>query len=152
MSWIWLFALIAQAAPLDVNRSSAAALATIPGLGPDQAAAIVQRRNERGPFDSLSDVATVPGVGVASVAALRGRAVARPVPESELQPAPAPLDLNTATAVELGTLAGIGPREATAIVAERVKNGRFTACADVTRVAGIGPATAALIAPRCATP
>lgn len=152
MSWIWLLALAAQAAPLDVNQSSAAALAAIPGIGPDQAAAIVEWRVQRGPFERLSDVAQVPGVGVASVATLHGRAVAKRVPDAAPIPEPAPLDLNTATSAELATLAGVGPREATSIVAERMANGRFTACADVTRVAGIGPATAALIAPRCVTP
>jgi competence protein ComEA len=51
-----------------------------------------------------------------------------------------PLDVNRATASELDTLPGVGPATATAIVAERERNGPFLSVDDLDRVPGIGPA------------
>lgn len=48
------------------------------------------------------------------------------------------IDLNTATAVELMTLPGIGEKRAEAIVADREANGPFRVPEDLTRVDGIG--------------
>lgn len=50
------------------------------------------------------------------------------------------LDLNRATAHELGALPGIGPGRAGAIVAERARR-RFDGVSDLERVRGIGPRT-----------
>ena len=54
---------------------------------------------------------------------------------------PAALDLNSATAEELETLPGVGPVMASAIVAWREENGRFTAVEELQEVSGIGPKT-----------
>lgn len=51
-----------------------------------------------------------------------------------------PLDLNTATAVDLESLPGVGPATAAAIVDDRVRHGPFAAVDDLDRVPGIGPA------------
>ncbi len=51
------------------------------------------------------------------------------------------LDLNTATAVELEALPGIGEKTAAAILAWRKKNGPFQSVDELDRVDGIGPAT-----------
>jgi competence protein ComEA len=48
--------------PLDANTADAAALETLPGLGPARAAAIVAARCAR-PFRALEDLARVPGIG-----------------------------------------------------------------------------------------
>ena len=53
----------------------------------------------------------------------------------------AALDLNSATAAELETLPGVGPVMASAIVAWREENGRFTAVEELQEVSGIGPKT-----------
>ena len=53
------------------------------------------------------------------------------------QPA-GPLDLNTATQVELETLPSIGPARARAIIAYRDENGPFTAVDEITAISGIG--------------
>ena len=51
-----------------------------------------------------------------------------------------PIDVNEATADQLDALPGVGPATATAIVAERVRNGPFVDVDDLDRVPGIGPA------------
>ncbi len=51
-----------------------------------------------------------------------------------------PIDVNVATAAELETLPGVGPATATAIIAERERNGPFLDVDDLDRVPGIGPA------------
>lgn len=57
------------------------------------------------------------------------------------------VNLNTATAVDLETLPGIGPVLAAAIVDWRTQNGGFTSVDQLEQVSGIGPATFADIAP-----
>lgn len=51
-----------------------------------------------------------------------------------------PLDLNTATAVQLDALPGVGPATAEAIIAERGRRGRFRTVDDLLDVRGIGAA------------
>ncbi len=61
-------------------------------------------------------------------------------PPSDAGGTVAPVDVNVATAVELEALPGVGPATATAIVAERERNGPFLDVDDLDRVPGIGPA------------
>ena len=51
------------------------------------------------------------------------------------------INLNTASVDLLGTLPGIGPVRAKAIVDYRERNGPFKSIQDITKVSGIGPAT-----------
>lgn len=51
------------------------------------------------------------------------------------------ININTATAIELETLNGIGKTKAEAIVAYREKNGQFTKIEDLMNVKGIGKST-----------
>ena len=53
---------------------------------------------------------------------------------------PTTVDVNEASAAALEDLPGVGPATATAIVAERERNGPFLSVDDLERVAGIGPA------------
>jgi len=53
----------------------------------------------------------------------------------------ASVNINTATAVELEGLSGIGPAKAEAIVKDREANGPFASVEDLTRVSGIGEKT-----------
>ncbi len=144
--------------PVDVNAADAEVLATVPGLGPSTAAAVVADREVHGPFPSPDALERVPGVGPATVARARpllvallapgtvvdlaGSAVRATPPRSD-----APIDLNTASAVQLDTLPGIGPARAAAIVEDRARHGPFRAVSDLDRVPGIGPATLARVAP-----
>ena len=60
--------------PVDLNRSTAEQLQTLPGVGPATAAAIIRYRQSRGPFASIDDLLDVPGIGPAKLEALRSRA------------------------------------------------------------------------------
>jgi len=61
--------------------------------------------------------------------------------QSSMPTAETPLDLNTADAVALDALPGIGPVKAAAIVAHRRDNGPFRAVDDLLAVYGIGAVT-----------
>ena len=58
------------------------------------------------------------------------------------------LDVNRATAEELETLPGVGPKTAARIVEDRGRRGRFRSARDLGRVKGIGPKTLARLLPR----
>lgn len=55
---------------LAINEASAADLERLPGIGPTLALAIVQYRDENGPFQSAEDLQNVPGIGPAKVSAI----------------------------------------------------------------------------------
>jgi competence protein ComEA len=58
-------------ATIDINTADAAALETIPGIGPVLAAAIVQHRDENGPFPSVDALLDVSGIGPATLESMR---------------------------------------------------------------------------------
>lgn len=60
-------------ARVAVNRADAAELATLPGIGPRLAAAIIEERRRNGPFRSAEDLQRVRGIGPALVTRLTGR-------------------------------------------------------------------------------
>ena len=57
------------------------------------------------------------------------------------------VDLNTASEVELDRLPGVGAAKAREIVADRQRNGPFTAVSDLSRVPGFGVKTVSKIEP-----
>jgi competence protein ComEA len=63
------FSCVALAAePVDINRADAATLAaSLNGIGPAKAEAIVAYREEHGPFKSVEQLAEVKGVGLKTV-------------------------------------------------------------------------------------
>jgi competence protein ComEA len=63
------------------------------------------------------------------------------VPEAGQSEAPQRININRAEAWLLEALPGIGPSLAAAIIEYRLANGSFASTADLTAVAGIGPAT-----------
>ncbi len=72
--------------PVDLNLGDAAALETLPGIGPAKALRIIEWREAHGPFRSLADLDAVPGIGEKTIARLAplvtwtGR---RPAPDGE---------------------------------------------------------------------
>ena len=56
----------ASGGPIDLNRADAAALETLPGIGPARAEAIIEHRETHGPFAEPGDLREVPGIGEAT--------------------------------------------------------------------------------------
>ena len=59
------------AAALDINTADAAALQSLPGIGPALAAAIVEHRERVGPFARVEDLDKVSGIGPAKLEQIR---------------------------------------------------------------------------------
>jgi len=59
--------------PVDVNRAPPQILEALPGIGPVRARAIAAAR----PFARVEDLRRVPGIGPATLTALRGRVEVR---------------------------------------------------------------------------
>jgi competence protein ComEA len=57
--------------PIDPNTASPAELALVEGLSPRLGAAIVAERRRRGPFTSLAQLDSVPGIGPKRLAQAR---------------------------------------------------------------------------------
>ena len=53
----------AESSPINVNTASAAELATLKGIGPAKAQAIVEHRDKNGQFKTVDDLKLVRGVG-----------------------------------------------------------------------------------------
>lgn len=63
-----------------------------------------------------------------------------PAPDPSSAGSAGPLDLNTATEVQLEALPGVGPSTAAAIIEQRRRVGRFRSVEDLLEVRGIGSA------------
>lgn len=96
------------------------------------------------PVSSVSESAPAASVPVASVPvapASPTKTVAIPAPsgkKDEAQLRLHPVNLNTASLVELQRLPGVGPKMAERILAYRQENGRFKSLSDLDNVKGIG--------------
>ncbi|MBI2854635.1 MAG: ComEA family DNA-binding protein [Chloroflexi bacterium] len=60
-----------QAQKVDVNRAEAWLLQVLPGIGPDKARAIGEYRGSHGPFRAAEDLLRVPGIGEATLEAIK---------------------------------------------------------------------------------
>lgn len=56
---------------VSMNRADQAEWETLPGIGPAKAAAIIQYRDEHGPFSSIESLTEVPGIGEKTLESLR---------------------------------------------------------------------------------
>lgn len=88
-----------------------------------------------------------PGRRAAPPDSARDRTAAADTATATAYSADGRLDVNRASAEELESLPGIGPKTAERIVADRQKRGRFRSVRDLGRVKGIGPKTLARLAP-----
>ena len=67
-----------QPAPmLDINSAQVDALKSLPGIGEVKAHAIVSYREQNGDFESVDDLSGVPGIGPATLDAVRHLVEAR---------------------------------------------------------------------------
>lgn len=56
---------------VDINSADAKLLETLPGIGETRAQAIIQHREEHGPFKRVDDIVAVPGIGSSTMEGLR---------------------------------------------------------------------------------
>ena len=56
---------------LNLNTATAEQFISLPGIGEKLAAAIVEYREENGPFSEVEDITRVSGIGAAKLAAIR---------------------------------------------------------------------------------
>jgi competence protein ComEA len=68
---------VGRTAQLNLNTATLAELDGLPGIGPAKAAAILQYRQEHGPFRTIDDLAKVPGFGDRAVTRLRDQVSVR---------------------------------------------------------------------------
>ena len=61
--------------PIDLNTATATDLEELPGVGPATAQAIIEHREQHGPFPSVESLLDVRGIGDAKLAELRDRVV-----------------------------------------------------------------------------
>ncbi|MDE3137577.1 MAG: helix-hairpin-helix domain-containing protein, partial [Acidobacteriota bacterium] len=57
------FAKKLPAKPIDLNRATLAQLEELPGIGPARARAILEFRQKNGPFEHVTDLLALPGIG-----------------------------------------------------------------------------------------
>ena len=169
---------LAEGERIDPNTATADDLTRLPKVGEGTAERIVAWRTARGPFRTLADLDSVPGIGPAALKEIAprvtlaaapassaarsrssaareegGRSDLRASPVSPASAAGGVVDLNSASAGELEALPGVGPALARRIVEWRAANGGFRAADDLDRVPGIGPAMLARLRDRVrATP
>ncbi|MCF6137992.1 helix-hairpin-helix domain-containing protein [Pseudalkalibacillus berkeleyi] len=56
---------------VNVNNGTSVQLETIPGIGPSKAKAIIDYREENGPFSDVNELTNVPGIGAKTVEQLK---------------------------------------------------------------------------------
>jgi competence ComEA-like helix-hairpin-helix protein len=143
---------LADGERIDPSRATADEIDRLPRVGPALAGRIVAWRTSHGPFRTLAELDSVPGVGPTLLAGLAPHLTLPPAPAAAKPAAPAgragrgspeapgaPLDLNGATAAELDALPGIGPVLARRLVEWREANGPFRSIDELEKVPGIGP-------------
>jgi competence protein ComEA len=58
-------------APVNINSADQIALETVPGIGPVTAQAVIEYREQIGPFDSVEELIDVSGIGPATLESIR---------------------------------------------------------------------------------
>jgi len=124
--------------PMDINTASYEDLLEIPGIGPAKARAIIQFRDQNGPFRTIEDLMKVSGIGKSTAQRIAefvklesssGSVVVRKI------------NVNTAGLDELLELPGIGEVKASEMIKLREQKGPFKKPEDLLQVPGIGPKT-----------
>ncbi|MCI0681403.1 MAG: helix-hairpin-helix domain-containing protein [Gemmataceae bacterium] len=150
---------------IDLNHATRAELQLLPGVGERLAQRIEAYRMLYGPYQCIDDLRKVPGIGPKTIERLRPWLIVHPsavapreasAPTITVEPAPTSrkeaalptelIDINTASAAELDTLPGIGPKLSQRIVDARAQ-AAFTSVDELRRVPGIGPKTMEKVRP-----
>ncbi|MDE2645144.1 MAG: helix-hairpin-helix domain-containing protein, partial [Bacteroidota bacterium] len=140
----------------NINTASATDLQRVNRIGAVKAQAIVNYRDQNGPFRSLNELNRISGIGPATLENFReaGFCVKVSTETGDNSDTPtqvssensttvnAPcININTADTAELQRVNRIGAVKAQAIIDYRNQNGPFRSLDELTRVRGIGPAT-----------
>ncbi|HEY8542081.1 MAG TPA: helix-hairpin-helix domain-containing protein [Pseudothermotoga sp.] len=124
--------------PIDINVASYEELLEIPGIGPAKARAIIQFREQNGPFKTIEDLVKVSGIGKSTAQRISNYVKLESFPVSlNIRK----INVNTATLEELLELPGIGEVKASEIIKIREQKGPFKKPEDLLQVPGIGPKT-----------
>ncbi len=86
---VLLFFLLSAAAyaAVNINTATMEELTTLAGIGPVKAEAIIQRRQEKGPFKQLEELKEVYGIGDKTFARIKNDiTVDSPAPAPEVKP------------------------------------------------------------------
>lgn len=68
LSFFFFFSTLAYAGAVNINTANAESLASgLEGVGESKAIAIVEYRQQNGPFESVDDLASVKGIGDSTV-------------------------------------------------------------------------------------
>ncbi|WP_171253304.1 ComEA family DNA-binding protein, partial [Acinetobacter baumannii] len=62
-----------EATKINLNTATAEQLQTIPGIGPRKAEAIIQYREENGPFKTVEGLTNIAGIGAKTVEKMRDK-------------------------------------------------------------------------------
>jgi len=60
-----------QTGKININSATAAELDSLSGIGPTKAQAIIDYRNQNGPFRTVDDLLNVPGIGPKTLETIR---------------------------------------------------------------------------------
>ncbi|MEA2066663.1 MAG: ComEA family DNA-binding protein [Thermotogota bacterium] len=128
---------------IDINMATTDQLQTLPGIGPEKSQAIIDYRQNSGPFIHIDDLTKVKGIGDATLNNIKDLIY---VEETETNKAlrkssHTKININTAGVSELKRLPGIGDVLAKRIVEYRDQVGQFSSREEIMNVKGIGEKT-----------
>lgn len=139
---------------LDINTADMAQLEKLPEIGASRATTILVWRKEQGYFTDVQQLRPLLNINETQMnniaqfahAVVPQDAMDRPpttVPTPKPTPLPItfPININTANAVQLAALKGIGEKRAMDIIHYRAAFGAFRSPQDLTKVKGIGEKT-----------
>jgi competence protein ComEA len=153
---------LASGERIDPNKADVLQLDRLPRVGESLAKRIVAWREAHGPFRTLADLDSVPGVGPGLLESLAPHLSLPPAPvraasERSRRSSGASMPetkrpqervaVNRASPEELEALPGIGPALARRIVSSRESEGAFRTLEELGRVSGIGPVMLERLAP-----
>ncbi|MFC1745622.1 helix-hairpin-helix domain-containing protein, partial [Candidatus Riflebacteria bacterium] len=145
---------------VDINTADVSGLSSIRGIGKKSAQRIIDYRKKYGPFKNVKDLIKVKGFGGKSFAKIESKIRVGQVSskkqekvseilasspakkketEQKVERKPGTVDINTANAIGLSSVRGIGKRGAKRIIAYRKKHGLFKTIEDLMKVKGFGP-------------